>query len=258
MVVMNGDELQLDGKKYISSKRASKISGYTKDYIGQLSRANKLDARLVGRTWYVAEDSLLAHKDGGRKTKAEVNSEKEERSRNLVDNLAVSITKQDPYSSYSFSEDKEPLFAELASEKNNIASYNPKVEDNKEHEVQINSTPATITAPKMQVSTDKPQISKAEKIADVVNDTPEHKLAAPRKKKVIKRQVRSTTVGTRALVAAGIVALIASTSTIFLSSHTRIDLVSSKAENWISISLEFDGSALYSEAEQQKASVNSL
>ncbi len=59
---MNGD-LYFDGKKYISSSRAAKISGYVNDYIGQLCRDGKLDARMVGRTWYVCLESLIQHKN---------------------------------------------------------------------------------------------------------------------------------------------------------------------------------------------------
>ena len=51
-----------DGKKYISSKRASKISDYSSDYIGQLCRSGKLAARMVGHTWFVSEDSLNSHR----------------------------------------------------------------------------------------------------------------------------------------------------------------------------------------------------
>ena len=32
------DEMQIEGKPYISSKRASELSGYAQDYIGQLAR----------------------------------------------------------------------------------------------------------------------------------------------------------------------------------------------------------------------------
>lgn len=59
---MNSD-LYFEGKKYISSSRAAKISGYVNDYIGQLCRDGKLDARMVGRSWYVALDSLISHKN---------------------------------------------------------------------------------------------------------------------------------------------------------------------------------------------------
>jgi len=58
---MKGD-LFLDGKMFISSERAAKFGGYTKDYIGQLCRGGKLEARMVGRSWYVSIDSLVEHK----------------------------------------------------------------------------------------------------------------------------------------------------------------------------------------------------
>jgi len=61
------DELHFNGKKYISSKRAALLTGYTKDYIGQLCRAEKIEGRLVGRNWYINEMKLIEHKDGGRK-----------------------------------------------------------------------------------------------------------------------------------------------------------------------------------------------
>lgn len=55
------EELEIQGKKYISSKRASKITGYAKDYIGQLARAGKIAATRVGRAWYVSEAEILKH-----------------------------------------------------------------------------------------------------------------------------------------------------------------------------------------------------
>lgn len=55
------DELIFSGKKYISSKRAAQITGYAKDYVGQLARAGKVPGTRVGRAWYVDEEALLAH-----------------------------------------------------------------------------------------------------------------------------------------------------------------------------------------------------
>ena len=49
------------GKNYISSKRASEISDYSSDYVGQLCREGKLDCDRVGHIWFITEDSLRAH-----------------------------------------------------------------------------------------------------------------------------------------------------------------------------------------------------
>ncbi len=56
------DELTLNNEKYISSKRAAKITGYTKDYVGQLCREGKIIAQLVGRNWYISESSIRNHR----------------------------------------------------------------------------------------------------------------------------------------------------------------------------------------------------
>lgn len=54
-------DLQFDGKGYISSRRAAELCGYTQDYVGQLIRNKKIDARRVGRSWFVSEESILAY-----------------------------------------------------------------------------------------------------------------------------------------------------------------------------------------------------
>ncbi|MCB9816274.1 hypothetical protein H6786_02650 [Candidatus Nomurabacteria bacterium] len=51
-----------DGVAYIKASHAAKEFKYTSDYIGQLCRAKKIDARLVGRTWFVNPESLVEHK----------------------------------------------------------------------------------------------------------------------------------------------------------------------------------------------------
>lgn len=55
------DEIIVNQTKYISSKRASAATGYAKDYVGQLVRQGKIDARKVGRSWYVNERQILEH-----------------------------------------------------------------------------------------------------------------------------------------------------------------------------------------------------
>ncbi len=52
------DELEISGKRYISTRRAGKENKYHSDYIGQLIRGGKVDGQKVGRSWYVEEESL--------------------------------------------------------------------------------------------------------------------------------------------------------------------------------------------------------
>jgi hypothetical protein len=49
-------------KKYISAKRVHELYGYTSDYVGQLCRAGKLDSKMLGRSWFVNEDSIINYK----------------------------------------------------------------------------------------------------------------------------------------------------------------------------------------------------
>jgi hypothetical protein len=58
-----GNDLYFEGKRFISSGRAAKITAYSNDYIGQLCRGGKLDCRMVGRSWYVSHDSIIAHQN---------------------------------------------------------------------------------------------------------------------------------------------------------------------------------------------------
>jgi hypothetical protein len=56
------DKVVLDGIEYVKASTVAKQFHYTSDYIGQLCRAKKIDARLVGRTWFVQPESVKEHK----------------------------------------------------------------------------------------------------------------------------------------------------------------------------------------------------
>jgi excisionase family DNA binding protein len=56
------NSILIDGKEYISSDRAAKLVGYTKDYVGQLARAGKIKSKRIGRSWYIEEESINKHK----------------------------------------------------------------------------------------------------------------------------------------------------------------------------------------------------
>jgi hypothetical protein len=58
---MKKDSLVIDGKNFISSRRASEIAVYSKDYVGQLCREGKLVCRRVNRLWWVDENSIRKH-----------------------------------------------------------------------------------------------------------------------------------------------------------------------------------------------------
>lgn len=53
------DEMILSNRKYVTTKRAARVTGYAQDYIGQLIRSGKLKATKVGKSWFVAEDEVL-------------------------------------------------------------------------------------------------------------------------------------------------------------------------------------------------------
>lgn len=54
--------ITIDGVEYVKAAQLARQFKYTSDYVGQLCRAGKVDAKLVGRTWYVNPDSLAGHK----------------------------------------------------------------------------------------------------------------------------------------------------------------------------------------------------
>lgn len=60
------DSVTLDGKIYTKAKKAARVVGYASDYVGQLCRNGSIDARMIGKTWYVEEQSLRSHKEASR------------------------------------------------------------------------------------------------------------------------------------------------------------------------------------------------
>ncbi len=69
------DEIIIEEKKYVSSKQAAKITGYAKDYVGQLCREGRVPARLVGRSWYVLESAIQDHRFGAPELSEEASNE---------------------------------------------------------------------------------------------------------------------------------------------------------------------------------------
>ena len=54
--------VSFDGKGYLSTAKAAKVTGYTPDYVGQLARAGTIPSRQVGNRWYVDHENIISHK----------------------------------------------------------------------------------------------------------------------------------------------------------------------------------------------------
>ena len=57
-----------DNKKYLSSRLAGEVSGFTNDYISRLCRQEKIIGKKVEQTWYVEEQSLLSFIESNKET----------------------------------------------------------------------------------------------------------------------------------------------------------------------------------------------
>lgn|GEM_PF-1686353 len=101
------DSLILEGKTYISARRASKIMSYAQDYIGQLCRAGKLDCKMVGRSWFVTEESLIAHRES-------ILDTPEEKITKVVKNqISVVTVPVQSENKFEYVPEKTPLLPEL-------------------------------------------------------------------------------------------------------------------------------------------------
>ncbi len=103
------DSFIFEGKKYISARRASEISDYASDYVGQLCRAGKLDCRMIGRSWFVTEESIHLHKAA---------ISREEASRSRIENLRgksikTSVQSSDDNSTVNVSNDSTSVTAKV-------------------------------------------------------------------------------------------------------------------------------------------------
>ena len=56
------EEVVVDGKTYIASRKAALECGYAQDYVGQLARKGFIDAKRVSGQWYIHLESLKEYK----------------------------------------------------------------------------------------------------------------------------------------------------------------------------------------------------
>lgn len=69
-------KISFGNKEYVKASAVAKRFKYTQDYVGQLCRSKKVDARLVGRVWYVEPDSVADYRKTKHSTQKTTTTEK--------------------------------------------------------------------------------------------------------------------------------------------------------------------------------------
>jgi hypothetical protein len=96
------DPIVINGKKFITSKQAAALTGYARDYVGQLVRMGKVKGQVIDKVLFVSEDSLLDHADiKNDNTKVVENSFKNALTAKTVD-VSSSVAKASPESAALF------------------------------------------------------------------------------------------------------------------------------------------------------------
>jgi hypothetical protein len=100
-------EITINGVEYKPATALAKEFKYTTDYIGQLCRAKKVDAQLIGRSWYVNPLSLKNHKKSRyNNTKPTASSSSSRSSRQEVADYEIVTNEQDLAEKEDFNGDK--------------------------------------------------------------------------------------------------------------------------------------------------------
>jgi hypothetical protein len=134
------EELIIEEKKYISSKRAAKVTGYAKDYIGQLCREGRVPARLVGRGWYVLETAIQDHRFGnpGETEPKEQESPRYKASPEEILPPIEQTEQKEPNISQNIQDSWREWFDRVEPVNNTVEAEEPrKSEENKEEEEKI-------------------------------------------------------------------------------------------------------------------------
>jgi hypothetical protein len=150
------DELQISGKRFISSRRIAKDNGYHTDYIGQLIRGGKIKGQKVGRTWYVDEASFAAYLGEESTVPAETVSESEPEPVVVADapvaEVAESIVEEVPVSVVEeMEEENTPVETEQKEEE--------VVEEETKIPVHIEIKKEEIVSPVVLVSEEKKEVA---------------------------------------------------------------------------------------------------
>lgn len=170
-------KISFGGKEYIRASEVAKKFRYTQDYVGQLCRNKKVEARRVGRVWYVEPFSVSAY----RQTKHQ-SMKKDVKSKTSTVNKkeeAVSVAiKRESTVRKKPTKNVEPVLrsktARFASRKHKKAKTIPKTSYDVDEEVLvpiINSTKKKKVAAKKTVRIEKSHTRKVSVTSEVKKDT---------------------------------------------------------------------------------------
>ncbi|PIR86067.1 hypothetical protein COU14_01060 [Candidatus Kaiserbacteria bacterium CG10_big_fil_rev_8_21_14_0_10_44_10] len=104
------EEISVNGENYVKASVLAKNFGYTPDYIGQLCRSEQVKCTLVGRSWYVNEDSLREHRKGRYRSSS---AKSKEHLRKVVEDQSVATTHTKSSVTAKYETDERELFPVL-------------------------------------------------------------------------------------------------------------------------------------------------
>ena len=107
------EEISVNGENYVKASVLAKNFGYTPDYIGQLCRAEQVKCTLVGRSWYVNEESLREHRKGRYRSSS---AKSKEHLRKVVEDQSSAPLQMKSSSTVRYETDEEDLFPVLKKE----------------------------------------------------------------------------------------------------------------------------------------------
>lgn len=156
------ESVVFEGKEYIKASVLAEKFRYTQDYLGQLCRGKKVDARLVGRAWYVNLASLEDHRSGRYKAASK------------GENSAEISTKK-PSNNFLSRIDVEPVLknktVKIFREKNGELSEVPVRYEKDEYSLipKVNKSAASVDIPILPAGAEKLKIKTPEKRFNIID-----------------------------------------------------------------------------------------
>lgn len=172
------EEISVNGEIYTKASVLAKNFGYTSDYVGQLCRSGQVKATLVGRSWYVNEDSMREHRKGRYRSSAAKSKDhlRQEIENRVVKSGSIPAKTHAIKSRYESDEsDLFPILKKPAAEnepvvsvvEEKVAENKDKIEDERlpirqEGQVRIHRSPAPVlrTIPRSAYTNTRPAPSK--------------------------------------------------------------------------------------------------